>query len=152
MFPGKEIYLLPMGKYASQIIHWFVLLVIATALIGVNVTRFSCSHAGVVYWEVKILPVEKKCLCGSGCPCCRDTRMNPCENTCHAGSQHVFYKITEISEIERHIQLNPLVCEIPVVFSCVAGVVFFIVSTVYTFITEVTEFPPSQESLCIYRC
>lgn len=132
----------------SGILRLWVLIVVSTALVGVNIVQLSCICCDSTYLQVELLPRDKTCQCGTDESC----RGKACCPTDSENSRHDFYKIVGFSELVK---------------SALPDIVFFYPNTnVFDYLTPITDvgdryylcpemipdIPPSPELLCTYRC
>lgn len=140
-----------MLKVVSAIFHWFVILIVGTALMGVNVVQLYCMCCDESCLHVEVVPLETECSCqghghheeeGDGC----------CSLSGKEYVRHDFYKVAGFSFDVKNV--------LPAVFS---GECVSFLSDFRLWPSEKTERfadipdlvpdePPSQELLCTYLC
>lgn len=132
----------------SGILRFWVLLVVSTALIGVNIVQLSCMCCDSTHLQVELLPQEKSCQCGT-------------EEACHSkvccpqeqeNARHDFYKIVGFSQFVKSA-LPDIVFIYPNTGISYCFTQVLEIQDCYFLCPEVIpDLPPSQELLCTYRC
>ncbi len=132
----------------SGILRFGVLLIVSTALIGVNIAQLSCICCDSTYLQVELLPQEKTCQCGTEKPC----QGKSCCPQEQENSRHDFYKVAGFSQLVKSA-LPDIVFFYPNVgvFDCLTQVPD--IEERYFLCPEIIpDLPPSPELLCTYRC
>ena len=126
-----------------KIVHFFVLLVTVTALVGVNVKQLYCDHFDRTNWEVEMLPVEREFSCDEDC--CGG-------EACHDETRHDFYKITDYSLTESDVKMVLLPFDIPEPFQITSLYLPVRQLNLFTYKDEISDLSLRREFLCSYIC
>ena len=132
----------------SGILRFWVLLIVSTALIGVNIVQLSCICCDSTYLQVELLPQEKTCRCGSEEPCQGKT----CCPQDQENFRHDFYQVAGFSQIVKSA-LPDIVFFYPGVRVLDCLIYVSDIEDHYFLRPEtIPDIQPSPELLCTYRC
>lgn len=132
----------------SGILRFWVLIIVSTALVGVNIVQLSCICCDSTYLQVELLPQEKTCRCGMNEPC----QSKACCPLDQENTRHDFYKVAGFSHLVKSA-LPDIVFFYPnagMEYCCIPVAK---IEDLYFILPEIIpDSSPSPEFLCTYRC
>lgn len=132
-----------MISIGKKILHLLILFLTLVAMIGVNVRQIYCFHGGNLCWVVQILPDDAASLCDGDC--CKTKE-------CHSEKQHDYYKVTDFSREEHHVDWQ--IADFGQILEFAGMPVFYTMVEKSFFSKGTVHFTPLPERsmLCTYLC
>lgn len=137
-----------MLKFGKQILYILILQMILLATIGVNVVQWNCMRSSCPHWEIRILPEGGNS--GEKADCCLPC-IPLCAEDCPFVPEHDFYRLDEIPETERGVQIEVAEADVSGYFQD-SLFLSFPLEKIQVLPAGITGRPPSSEFLCVYRC